>query len=83
MSETLDLIHGYLKDRHSGSIPADGLQPDTSLLGSRVLDSMAILELVAYLEQTFAIQVADDELVPEHFDSLEAIARYVAMKTQT
>ena len=39
-----------------------------------------MLELVAFLEDTFAITVADTDIVPENLDSLAAIARYVEHK---
>ncbi len=51
-----------------------------SLLGRSVLDSTGVLELVAFLEGTFAITIEDDELVPQNLDSLDAIAAYVGMK---
>ena len=49
---------------------------DQELLGA-VLDSLALLQLVAYLERQFGIDVADADLVPENFRSLDALERYV------
>jgi acyl carrier protein len=51
-----------------------------SLLRAGVLDSLAMVGLVAELQQVFGIQVEDDELVPEHFDSVRAIAELVRAK---
>jgi acyl carrier protein len=55
---------------------------DQSLLDSGLLDSASILELVAFLEERFGIEVADEELVPENFDSIAALVRLVAAKKQ-
>jgi acyl carrier protein len=45
-----------------------------------VLDSLAIYSVIVYLKETFAIRVRDDELLPENFASVRAIARLVASK---
>ena len=54
--------------------------PDTSLLDSGLIDSTGILELVSFLESEFGIVVADEEVVPEHFESVRAIAAFVDAK---
>ena len=61
--------------------PEQQIDEEASLLGTGVLDSTGILEVVAHLEETYDIQVEDEEIVPENFDSLVALGRYVAGKT--
>lgn len=53
---------------------------DASLLESGIVDSIGILEIVSYLEQEFAIQVSDDDLLPENFGSISGIAAFVERK---
>ncbi|HZU38293.1 MAG TPA: acyl carrier protein [Gemmataceae bacterium] len=53
---------------------------DASLLGEGIMDSTGVLELVLFVEETFGIRVADDEILPENFDSIARIAVYVARK---
>src|SRR6185437_5229755 len=53
---------------------------DASLLESGIVDSIGILEIVSYLEQEFAIQVSDDDLLPENFGSVAGIAAFVERK---
>ncbi|MDX2165628.1 MAG: acyl carrier protein [Deltaproteobacteria bacterium] len=50
---------------------------EDSLLDAQVIDSLGILELVAYVEQAFAIAVGDDDLTAENFQSIAALARFV------
>lgn len=50
---------------------------DTSLLESGIVDSIGILEIVAFIEQNFAITVSDDDLVPENFGSISGMAAFV------
>ena len=56
------------------------LRDDASLLEEDVLDSTGVLELVAFLEERYGVAVADEELLPENLDSLDAIAAYVLRK---
>ncbi len=53
---------------------------DDSFMDARFLDSTGFLELVHFLEDTYAIKVEDEEMVPENLDSLDAIATFVIRK---
>lgn len=53
---------------------------ETSFLGSSIIDSTGVLELVNYLEETFQITISDDEIVPENLDSMKNIERYLHLK---
>lgn len=67
-----------------GKFPLARKQPlkDTDgLLETGILDSLGVLDLVSYMEQKFSIVVADDELVPENFQSIDRIAAFVESKT--
>lgn len=58
-----------------------GVSDTDSLLSTGVVDSMAMVNLVSALEERFDIAIGDTELVPEHFDTVQAIAALVATKT--
>jgi acyl carrier protein len=62
-----------------GEDPAE-LTPSTELVSSGVLDSLAVLKLVTFLEETFAIEVAAHEADAEHLDTIADIAKLVAEK---
>ena len=51
-----------------------------SLLESGVIDSTGVLELIAFLESTYDISIADEEIVPENLDSIDNMAQYLARK---
>ena len=53
---------------------------EESFLGSGILDSTGILELIGFLEEQFDLKFLDDELVAENFDSLSRVTRFVATK---
>ena len=58
----------------------DGFGSDDSFLEHGIIDSTGILELVSHLEETYGIEVADEELNPDNFDSINKIAAYLARK---
>mgnify|MGYP003577652195 CR=1 FL=1 len=49
----------------------------TSLLQAGVLDSLGVMQLVAFLQERYGVVVADDDLVPENLESIDAIAAFV------
>lgn len=53
---------------------------DDSFQERGIVDSTGILELVCHLEEKYAVDVTDDELVPENLDSLSKIAGYIHRK---
>ena len=56
------------------------VRDDQSLLDSGVIDSTGVLELIAFLEQTYGIRVADEEIVPDNLDSIDNMTRYLSTK---
>jgi acyl carrier protein len=56
------------------------LGDQVSFLDSGIIDSTSVLELTAFLEETFKIQIADDELLPENLDTLSNVESFVSRK---
>jgi acyl carrier protein len=50
------------------------------LLESGIVDSLGVLDLVTFIESEFGVSVADEELIPEHFNSIDRIAAYIQSK---
>ncbi len=51
-----------------------------SLLDNGIVDSVGVMELVAYLEQEHGLQVEDTELVPDNFDSVDRLVGFIERK---
>jgi acyl carrier protein len=68
-----------LKEFLPGESPAN-LTDDTPLRTSGVLDSMATLQVVTFVEEHFGIEVEAHEAGVENFDSLNSIAAFVTQK---
>jgi acyl carrier protein len=58
------------------------LADDASFLDNGILDSMGILELIDFLDESFNVKVAGDELVPENLDSINSVLKFLASKAQ-
>jgi acyl carrier protein len=80
MSAVRDTVHAFIaKNFYVG---AQGVTDEESLLDRGIVDSTAILEVISFLEETFAIRVDDSEIVPENLGSIASIARFVDGKRQ-
>jgi acyl carrier protein len=55
-----------------------GFQDD--LLQSGIVDSLGILDLVTFVEQSFGIILNDEELLPENFQTIERLSIFVQSK---
>ncbi|HZU08346.1 MAG TPA: acyl carrier protein [Pseudacidobacterium sp.] len=57
-----------------------GLADNDSFINKGVIDSTGVLELVMHLEETYRIQVKDNELVPENLDSIDNLVAFISRK---
>lgn len=51
-----------------------------SLITKGIVDSTGILELITHLEETFGISVAEEEMVPANFESIDAVTAFLTRK---
>ena len=56
---------------------ASAIGRDQSLLESGTLDSVSVMQLVAFLESTYGITVPDEDMTPDNFDTIAAITAFV------
>jgi acyl carrier protein len=54
---------------------------DEPLIGSGIIDSTGILELISFLEKEFSIVFEDQELVGENFNTIHSIVAMLQRKT--
>ena len=51
-----------------------------NLLTKGVIDSLKMLDLISFLEQQCNLSVDEDEMMPDNFESVDAIVAFVEMK---
>lgn len=53
----------------------------TNLLAEGVIDSIRLLRLVSFIEETYGITVPDESMTVDNFRSLETIASLIAQRS--
>ena len=74
-------IRQYLAENFLFSSNGFNLGDDASLLEEGIIDSTGVLELVMFVEETFDVEVADEEIIPDNFDSVNNLAAYIELKS--
>ena len=80
MNDVKEIIRQYILATYLPGESADNLQDDTPLRSSGILDSLATLSLVSFVEKQFAIELEAHETGIDSFDRVEDIAALVARK---
>jgi acyl carrier protein len=73
--EIRERIREFLRSELKKNIT--GVADTESLLESGILDSMSVVQLVALIERDYGIQVSDDDMMPENFDTIEAVESFI------
>jgi acyl carrier protein len=80
MQEVKEIIKGYILEEFlPGENPAE-LTDATPLITGGILDSLATIKLVAFLEQRFQIQIQAHETMVDYLDTIADIAQLVSSK---
>jgi acyl carrier protein len=53
------------------------LKPGDSLFRHGLLDSLGVTRMVAFCEETFEIEIRDEDVLPENFESVRALSRLI------
>jgi acyl carrier protein len=69
------IIKQFLKGERAAS-----LADDTSFIDEGIIDSLGVLELATFIEETFGFRVEDEEMMPENLDCINHLVTYVNSK---
>ena len=70
-------IRNFIEENFLFQIGDQNLADDQSLLEAGVVDSTGVLELVAFLEDTFHLQIADKDIIPQNLDTVDSITAFI------
>jgi acyl carrier protein len=80
MDDVAQKIRAFVIDNLLFGQGGDSFSDDDSFLEKRLIDSMGVLSLVEFVGETFAVPIEDSEIVPENWDSVNLITRFVQAK---
>ena len=73
-------MRAYVQETFLYMRPGFALGDQDHLLQRGVIDSMGVMELIAFLRSEFGIEVADEDITEQNLGTLADIARYVTTK---
>lgn len=74
-------IREFILESYLFTDDESALKDEQSLLEAGIIDSTGILELIEFIQSSFGVEVEDDEMVPDNFDSVDSIVAYITRKT--
>lgn len=78
MAETVkDKVRNFIVENFLFGDTSYQLADDASLIENDIIDSTAVLELVAFIEDSFGITMSDADIVPANLDSLARISSFI------
>ncbi len=81
MSDTREIIREIILRDLAPHLPGGQLADDTRLFGPLgVIDSLAIIDLVAHLDGAFGFQIQAHEITEGNFHCVDALVRFVTEK---
>lgn len=73
-------VRSFILENFLFSTDPAALINDDSFLEKGIIDSTGVLEMIFFLEEKFAVKIADKEMIPENLDSVNNIVRFVQNK---
>jgi acyl carrier protein len=78
MSDVETSILTFIAEMQEGG--GQTVASDTQLLETGVLDSIALVRLIQFVEEKFGIAIPDDDVTPDTFASPADLAAYVEQR---
>jgi acyl carrier protein len=73
-------IRTFIRENFARGEETDSLDRHESLQERGLLDSIGVLLLVTFLEETFSFEILDEEVSPENLDSIHCLVQFVGRK---
>ena len=58
----------------------DGLEATDDLLGGGIVDSLGMMKLVSFVEETYSIRIEPEDMVIENFMTVEHVCNFINSK---
>jgi acyl carrier protein len=78
MDEHTQTIIGWINENCFNNKPSMEVTAETSLLSTNILDSLDFLGLVEFLQQKYGVEIDEEDMSPDNFESPSSVANLVA-----
>ena len=78
--EVKKAVRQFIVDTFLFGSEDEPFEDNDSFLEKGIIDSTGVLELIEFIEENYGINVEDEELVPDNFDSLDKVTAYINRK---
>ena len=73
-------LRAFIEDNFGFRGDLASLSDEDSLLEAGIIDSMAVLVIIQFLEERYGITVPDEDVAPENLGSIAAIDAYITRR---
>jgi acyl carrier protein len=83
MEHVEQVVKDYITKQFMTSKPDTVLTNDMHLIEEGIVDSLGILLLVTFIQKEFAIKVQPEDIVFDHFKTIDAIKHFIVSRVQS
>jgi len=70
-------VREFIIDRLAKSDEQRNISDEDNIIVAGIVDSLGIMHLISFLEENFSVNVPDEDILPENFESIDSIVRYI------
>lgn len=78
-TDSLEALRGFFR-QHVPAAAASAIEPATPLLGTDLLDSLAVIQLMVFVGEAFGVTIDDEDFTPENLASVGSLIHLVERK---
>lgn len=75
-----EIIREFIANNFLKGDKSKTFDDDDSFLEEGIIDSVGVVDLVLFIEETFNFRVEDEEIIPANLDSVNKLVVYVRSK---
>jgi acyl carrier protein len=75
-----DELRRFIVENYLAGDASDPVGDDDSFLQKGIIDSIGVIELTQFVQERYGIKIEVKEIVPENFDTLRNLEKYIASK---
>lgn len=80
--KNLERLETFILTDFGAGLNKKKLDPDEDLLEQGIIDSLGIMRVIVFMEETFGIKVIDEEIVPDNFQTLNNMVNFIEQKVR-